>query len=430
MAQPPPPLRISLVDLLSSRYAPIQESILSILRVDDITRLCNASKSFSTDLRNTAWNYNKLLHPFFSDPEAFRSLQGRWNAILTGGLFLDFFTRTESFSSSNDLGRTLELVVPHDHNEAVWAFLQNEGYRNDMFDKSEHGSFWAGSQWWKLGHGGQRVTIEHHVATDTPIRDILEFGSQDKLTSLMNFATWNKAYSLFPIPTVIKHEGFLLGKMSETMATKISRLADAGYKTKDVDWFGQDYDIPVNSSELSAWNGKSMTRRRRVGDALTWTMRLPVHGVVIPEIPDGVIEVASFQLHGTNVDFRESNISPMSYYHIHAGDEELCHSVLKYTYSINVAGRHGMIGKVCFIRNRLNSLAIMELYKVQEDQRPASFWHILNDPDLADPILANLTDFIRPESWTYYDEDVIEYLVKVELVDGEDNLEEDCSYEE
>lgn len=89
-----------------------------------------------------------------------------------------------------------------------------------------------------------------------------------------------------------------------------------------------------------------------------------------------------------------------------------------------------MIDKVYFIRNCLNSLAMMELYKVQEEKWPPSFQQTFNEPGLGSPLLANLTDFICPDSWIYYDEDVIEYLEKAEVVDNEDQLEEDCSYEE
>jgi hypothetical protein len=64
------PPKTTLAELLSIRFAPVQDVMLSILSVDDLSGLCATSKAFS-DLKTTAWNFDKLLEKFFSNPSGF-----------------------------------------------------------------------------------------------------------------------------------------------------------------------------------------------------------------------------------------------------------------------------------------------------------------------------------------------------------------------
>lgn len=78
---------VSLIDLLSNTYAPMQTMILPYLSIADVISLTLTCKGFDQlqpTLMATAYNINCLLGKFFKDPLEFRSLQGRCGAIVTG----------------------------------------------------------------------------------------------------------------------------------------------------------------------------------------------------------------------------------------------------------------------------------------------------------------------------------------------------------
>jgi hypothetical protein len=100
MESPSTPTKITLAELLSSRFAPVQDVMLSILFVDDLSRLCASSKVFA-DLKTAAWNFVKLLGIFSSNPRKFRSLQGKWNALVSGKMLVEFLRRVDSFFPGN-----------------------------------------------------------------------------------------------------------------------------------------------------------------------------------------------------------------------------------------------------------------------------------------------------------------------------------------
>ena len=67
---------VTLADLLSMTYAPIQTIILSHLSIAEVLTLARSSKTLDLRpiLRATAYNMNHHLGRFFADPREFRSI--------------------------------------------------------------------------------------------------------------------------------------------------------------------------------------------------------------------------------------------------------------------------------------------------------------------------------------------------------------------
>jgi hypothetical protein len=78
---------VSLVDLLGNIYAPIQTMILpyfSIADVINLTLTCKGFDQLQSTFMATVYSIDRLLGRFFDDPLEFRSLQGKYEAIVTG----------------------------------------------------------------------------------------------------------------------------------------------------------------------------------------------------------------------------------------------------------------------------------------------------------------------------------------------------------
>jgi hypothetical protein len=128
----------TLADLLSSRYTPVQKSLLKMLDTRDEARL----KCVSKDLRKTIMalrDWNGILERFFSDVKAFRSSQAKVNGILIGDMVIDFFARTKHFLLNDAV---LIFIVNQDDRNAAREFLENDGFVKDdnhSDDYSYHG---------------------------------------------------------------------------------------------------------------------------------------------------------------------------------------------------------------------------------------------------------------------------------------------------
>jgi len=96
---------ISLIDLLSPRYAPIQRVLLDHLNPGAIARLTCTCKAFGClwpTLMASDYNINHKLRYFFKDPREFRSVQGECGALLedchqmfNAGGILSFIARSK-----------------------------------------------------------------------------------------------------------------------------------------------------------------------------------------------------------------------------------------------------------------------------------------------------------------------------------------------
>lgn len=69
------------------------------------------------------------------------------------------------------------------------------------------------------------------LTTGPPILEVLNQGSGS--TATRNFMSWNKAYSIFPVPTFRPYKGYLVDPCQAPTGNSIYRL---GWRVQDVLW--------------------------------------------------------------------------------------------------------------------------------------------------------------------------------------------------
>jgi len=97
---------VTLVDLLSNRFAPIQHTLMGFLDAYaevKLRRVCKALSSSSLGYRN--WDY--VLGKFFSDAKDFRSRQAEWNGIIMGNVV---FSNTDNLQPDRDMDTSLAAL--------------------------------------------------------------------------------------------------------------------------------------------------------------------------------------------------------------------------------------------------------------------------------------------------------------------------------
>jgi hypothetical protein len=130
---------VTLIDLLSANYAPIQSSILSNLGAGDVTALTRTYKSFADlwpTLRATDYNINLRLRKLFKDPRQFRLVQGRCNALIIAGSAQWFLARCRDTLSG------LVITVALEDKWTLVTYLESEGYGDDDADDDADDEFW------------------------------------------------------------------------------------------------------------------------------------------------------------------------------------------------------------------------------------------------------------------------------------------------
>jgi hypothetical protein len=207
---------VTLADLMSNRFVPVQETLLGMLDVRDQARLKCVSKDIHSTI-TACRDWNNILAKFFSDPKEFRSFQARVNGILTGGVVLDFFARTKNFIHEDPL---LNFLVHEDDMEDSIAFLINDGFVR-LDDHEEDFGYWGYNHLYVHPNRSTRSKNQVKVLLCgtfySPIYVFLCGNSQMPLETTLNsnIATWNKAYSVFPSLTFGENVGYITSPLNE-----------------------------------------------------------------------------------------------------------------------------------------------------------------------------------------------------------------------
>ena len=209
-------------------------------------------------------------------------------------------------------------------------------------------------------------------------------------TAEVNIIGWNKAYSVFPLPTFIQHKSYMLQHCDEYTEESVRELCRSGWNVQGVMW-------PEEKR-----SNHPIRERRRIGDRYTWVIHFDTRKVEWSKTPDYVLEHACFKMdlsmnHDDDklYDREEENVR---YYTIEA--KTLTSKVLKHSF---VYGEDDMKN---FIFPRLHSSTILELRKLESEQRPTNYDYILRNLGDIDGALA---DFDRPASWRYRDDEFPEW---------------------
>ena len=105
---------------------PVYDSIFSSLTPASFARMsqvCRDIREVALDFATRAYNINRRLSYYFSDPLGFRSLMARNHLLISGSFALQFFDRTFYPTSDLDIYISTELWVPD-----VASWLKHEGY--------------------------------------------------------------------------------------------------------------------------------------------------------------------------------------------------------------------------------------------------------------------------------------------------------------
>lgn len=206
---------ITLVDLLSSSYAPIQTMIVPYVDIADVmalTRTCKGFGQLLPVLKTTARNMDHYLRHWFSSPQAFLSLQSKSGVILVG-------TAARHFLRQTDYNRgSLDLVVAETHSGEVLKVLEIGGY-NRMEDRENNCKI--GVVHAKVAANGQTMlAIIEHSARSLAAQtfDLCTMTAGAVITS------WNKAYSLFPRESVIQNVSYTLRLTTDSLNIHLTQL--------------------------------------------------------------------------------------------------------------------------------------------------------------------------------------------------------------
>ena len=227
--------------------------------------------------------------------------------------------------------------------------------------------------------------------------------SEADFTAQVNIMSWNKAYSVFALPTFILKTCYLLRFWDERAANAANFLSRKGLNVQGVLW-------PEDKRR-----NHPIRARRRVGDRYTWTIPFDTKKVQTSKTPDYVLEHACFECIGQELEYDDNEPYPdlegeIRNYYISMGMLES--KVLKYSYAF------GEFAMQEFFKARLHASTILELRKLNAAERPPDYEQIL--PSSSDDIDYALRGFNPPTSWIYRDDEFPKWYKAWEMHKPED----------
>ncbi|KAI0659026.1 hypothetical protein C8Q70DRAFT_916411 [Cubamyces menziesii] len=269
----------------------------SLLRFRRVSR---AAQQAVQDYMDRAFNVNKRLSRYFRDPLAFRSLQARTAAIVSGSFALQFFDRTYYPESDLDIythperslldvglylqseGYTFE---PYSWQQGRWRdevdqlctrmnahvdALENEDEVSELYDMKGTRAVYTFVR--DPTPGAPAATtrkVQIIVARSTPLRALLDFHS----SIVLNIITYNAAYCLYPLATLEAYTSLVLNGGNPGKVAALEKYAKRGWRAIS------------NPSPLIQYLNPSLFyvgKSRWVCDEHTWTVPLSMEGVKPP----------------------------------------------------------------------------------------------------------------------------------------------------
>ena len=215
-------------------------------------------------------------------------------------------------------------------------------------------------------------------------------------TLVVNVISWNKAYAVFPQPSFVHHRTYLLKNMTDHFGRLLCKYGKRGWTSQGTLWLEDEA------------SHKSMLEPRRLGDKWSWTIPFDQTGVSRPSTPDSVLEFSTFDL-----DKQTHSQPNPGHYIIQA---RVFRSVaLKYHYVIPTRYRNEREFWIEFAAPKLESLSMMELWKMPPELRPARVqdkideaWSGAHDPNPANSVsLYTLEGNLRDLQLPCYDHEIL-----------------------
>ena len=228
-----------------------------------------------------------------------------------------------------------------------------------------------------------KTEIHLYITRGPAIQAVLE----EARSTVLGILSWNKAYSVFALPTSIQHRSYSLHTSDWLTEMQILDASHKGWQIQGVMW-------PEEKRR-----NHPIRERRRVGDKYTWTICFDTREVEWSNTPDYVLEYSGFRI--------DLSMSYSDWEMYHATKEDVRHysvqvnklesKVLKHTYT------YGGVDIGEFFTRRLHSSTMLELRKLAPTQRPLNYDDLLRRRGHIDTALEG---FGRPASWAYRDDEV------------------------
>ncbi|KAG1862865.1 hypothetical protein C8R48DRAFT_708701 [Suillus tomentosus] len=276
--------------------APIYDAIFSCISPHTLVRIgrcCRAAYVASKDFSHRAYNIHRHLSRYLSEPLNFRSLQARTGTLIAGSNALQFLDRTFYPKSDMDL-----YVHPGHVREVLDYLVEREGYRfkPDSTQPQDYREIvsdeWDGTRirdesleddelllYYQIRGVESVLTIEKRgpdgllkiqiIACETsPFDAIINFHS----TCVMNFITFDAAYSLYPVATFEKRETLSVWRARPLHdLTVVIKYGERGFA-----WIST---LPAGTSPRNSVFYPFTDRT--VGDRYTWKLPLDTRGVAL-----------------------------------------------------------------------------------------------------------------------------------------------------
>ncbi|QDS77712.1 hypothetical protein FKW77_004048 [Venturia effusa] len=394
-APKPDPKSAQLFDIFTKRAEnwTIFNNVASRLPASDVfslQRVCKATAPIYKELQRTGWNVDKRLGRFFRDPVLFRWTLGINDALVSGSFALQFFERVMWKESDLDIfvqeGAGFDNMCSH--------LIEKEGYALQSHQAQEQLRHY---------HVDLLVEIKTFVRSpsDTDLYRKVQVISTSSIpiksiicgfytTALLNFITWNKAYSIFPVPTFRHYKTYPLVRIDEYHETLFTKMHNRGWKTQPLRIDKKTDDRP---DPCPGFISSKAPGHRRIGDSRSWKMDLPIEGMAYPKptMPDSVLEYSEMTIRYGRDRYSQFD-TLVSFYAITAPTFES--PVLKYAYTYGAF--------MLELSGRLTDLTRCELSKLPAEKRPERRTTDIRR-DYLDWVPSTWTP---PSSWTYYDEDL------------------------
>ncbi|KAK2468104.1 hypothetical protein H9L39_20326 [Fusarium oxysporum f. sp. albedinis] len=266
---------------------PILEVLRSYLIIPDFLELfqvCRRLYLIKDRTLRSICGINIALKNFVRDATLFRSQLGHYNAVISGSFALNFFQLSNKKVSHLDI-----FVKDGAGADQFTDYLQRtEEYKND----SEVDRIPGRRVYSRTLQPNIRIRVTR--TTGPPIQAILTSSST---TATINAITWNKAYSVFPRQTLIKHEFYPLRPLDNDFGSELSELSPQGWTTRDIVW-------PDHARDKL----RNLIGVRRVGGSSSLVIPLDTTSVTTQPVPDYIIEYAQFEILGDGLQYRQTQI--------------------------------------------------------------------------------------------------------------------------
>ncbi|MCJ1381787.1 hypothetical protein MMC17_004898 [Xylographa soralifera] len=351
-------------------------SYLGIAEIITLTRTCKTLSGLYKLLLKTQWNIDRRLRRFVENPKEFRAQLGRNNALVSGDFTLQFFER--------QVWQDCDMhIFVHQYSEvlALSTYLQEvEDYAcNDMtpYHIIRDTLHFSRRNRHQINTNIPKIILR--AKDDSPLQQIL---GKAYTTSLVNIISWNKAYSIFPLPTHVQHKTYLLTKMNDRSGILLSDQSQRGWDVQDVLW--QEEESPRHPVQL----------QRFIGDEFTWTIPFDTDDMEPSITPDNVLQYSQF---GLQKAAQRVSDDSFYYYRISSVIYEACTLRYRYTHS----GFETNFWNEC-MSDRMNRLTRLQLYQMKPANRPPGAF---NNPDFR----SHEGAFEKPWDWKYYDDKIPEW---------------------